>query len=186
MATNNTNTIRVTKAQKYNAAIALLEGKSPVVLPGKDDKAGVTMDAEYLCEFFRGELALLSKKNKAGGTKKLTPDQKKNEEYKDDIRAFLSLNPNLLVSANDLMVKLFMSKYPGVPWTNQKVASLLNAMADKLGKDGTVTDDSGELFKTPAKGKNKTLYQIKPEYVIPVEAEAEDADEGDVEDEDEA
>lgn len=187
MANNNTatatNTIRVTKTQKYNAAIALLEGKAPVVLPGSGDKAGVTMDADYLCDFFRSELALLSRKNKSGGSKKLTPDQKKNEGYKDDIRAYLSLNPQLVVSSNDIMTKVFMRKYPDVLWNSQKVSSLLNAMADKLDKDGNVTDDSGELTKTPGKGKNKTTYQIKPEYIISLESED---DEGETEDGDEA
>lgn len=166
----NTNTIRVTKAQKYNAAIALLEGKEPVVLPGKDDKAGVTMDAAYLTEFFKAELALLAKKNTtSSGNKKLTKAQQENEGYKANILAFMSANPNRLMTATDVMNEVLVPAYPKVTWSNQKAAALLNAMADKFDKDTGELVSAGKLDRVEGKGKAKTTFQIKPEYVAEVE-----------------
>lgn len=163
---NNTNTIRVTKAQKYRAAIALLEGKDPVVIPGKDDKAGVTMDAEYLCKFFTDELALLAKKNTTtSGNKKLTKAQEKNEVYKNVILAYLSANPALLVTATDIMENVLRPAYPSELWSNQKAAALLNAMCDKYDKDSGELVSEGKLNRVEGKGKAKTTFQIKPEYV---------------------
>lgn len=170
MATTNTTTAttkKVTKAQRNSDIILLLQGKE---VP---DKRTTVEDA---IAHLTHENELLARKNKPGKGKKLTKDQEKNEGYKDDIRAYLSANPSMLVSANDIMVKLFMPKYPDVLWSNQKVASLLNAMSDKYDKDGNCTDDTGELSKTPGKGKNKTTYQIKPEYILSGEDDAEDED----------
>lgn len=163
---NNITTKKVTKAQRNEDIIALLQNQ-PV-------KYGTTVDDAIAHLIHENEL--LSRKNKPGKGKKLTTDQKKNECYKDDIRAYLSENPALLVAASDLMVKLFMVKYPDVLWNTQKIVSLLNAMADKYDKDGNCTDDSGELYKIPGKGKNKTTYQIKPEYILSGEDNGEDED----------
>ena len=173
---STTNTIRVTKAQKYNAAIALLEGKPAVTVPGKDDKAGVTMDANYLCEFFRAELALLAKKNTTtSGNKKLTKAQEKNEEYKGVILSYLSANPTLIVTATDVMEKVLRPTYPAEIWSNQKAAALLNAMCDKYDKDSGELVSEGKLNRVEGKGKAKTTFQIKPEYVT-VEDEDTDAE----------
>ena len=166
MSTTNTNTIRVTKAQKYNAAIALLEGKAPTVIPGKDDKVGVTMDADYLCEFFRSELALLAKKNTTtSGNKKLTKAQEKNEEYKGVILSYMAAHPTAVMSATDVMEKVLRPAYPAELWTNQKSASLLNALSDKYDKETGELVSEGKLNRVQGKGKNSTTFQIKPEYI---------------------
>ena len=166
---NNTNTVRVTKAQKYSAAIALLEGKPAVVIPGKDDKAGVTMDKDYLCDFFRAEMAQLAKKNTTTGTKKLTKAQEKNEEYKGVSLAYMVSNPNTLMTATDVMEKVLRPAYPAELWTNQKVASLLNAMTDKYDKDTNELVSEGKLNRVQGKGKNGTTFQIKPEYLASID-----------------
>lgn len=166
MSDTTINTVRVTKAQKYSAIIALLEGKSAVTIPGKDDKQGVTLDAAYLCDFIRNELELLNKKNQAGsnGAKKLTKAQEKNEEYKAVILRYLAENPTLIVTATDIMEKLLRSAYPNEVWSNQKVAALMNAMADKYDADGVLVAE-GKLTRTQGKGKVRTTFQIKPEYL---------------------
>lgn len=174
---STTNTVRVTKAQKYSAAIALLEGKPAVTIPGKDDKAGVTMDKDYLCDFFRAEMAQLAKKNTTTGTKKLTKAQEKNEEYKGVILTYMAANPNAVMSATDVMEKVLRPAYPAELWTNQKVASLLNALSDKYDKETSELVSEGKLNRVQGKGKNNTTFQIKPEYAVTIEdGEDEDAE----------
>lgn len=170
MSNTTTNTVRVTKAQKYSAAIALLEGKSPVVVPAKDDKLGVTMDAEYICDFLKAEIALLAKKNTATGEKKLTSAQKANEGFKKSILAHLAANPALVVTATDIYEYL-RATYPAEVWSNQRAASLLNAMSDKYDKDTKELISEGKLNRVEGKGKTKTTFQIKPEYAVPEDAE---------------
>lgn len=166
-----TNTVRVTKSQKYDGIIALLEGKEPVFIPGKDDKLGVKMDAAYLVEFCKAEKALLAKKNTtADGTKKkLTKAQEKNEEYKGVILSYLAGNPKLIVTATDVMEKVLRPAYPAEVWSNQKAASLLNALSDKVDKDTKELISEGPLNRIEGKGKTKTTFQIKPEYAAEVE-----------------
>lgn len=161
MATTNT-TKKVTKVQRNNDIIAILRNE-PV-------QFGTTVEDAIAHLLHENEL-LSRKNNKSGGTKKLTKDQEQNEKYKDDIRKFLSENPARLVSANELMVELFMIQYPEKNWPTQKITALLNAMSDKLDKEGNIVDDSGELEKFPAKGKTRTLYRIKPDFVLAEEAE---------------
>lgn len=168
---STTNTVRITKSQKYNAAIVLLEGGNPVVIPGKDGKAGVTMDAAYICDFFRDELALLAKKNtNTGDKKKLTKAQEKNEQYKALILSHLRANPSLMVTATD-MYDVLRNAYPDELWSNQKSAALLNALSDKLDPDTGELISVGPLNRVQGRGKNKTTFQLKPEYVAEDEIE---------------
>lgn len=93
----NTNTVRVTKAQKYAAIITIIEAadaydNAPVVIPGvtlKDgtQKEDAVLDRETLIEFCNAEVAALSKKSKSKD--KLTPEQEKNLEYCDIILDYL-------------------------------------------------------------------------------------------------
>ena len=175
---STTNTVRVTKAQKFDGIIALLEGKNPVSIPGKDDKAGVKMDAAYLVEFCKAEKALLAKKNTTtNGNKKLTKAQEKNEEYKGVILSYLAAQPTLIVSATDVMEKVLRPTYPAEVWSNQKAASLLNALCDKFDKDSGELVSEGKLNRIEGKGKTKTTFQIRPEYAV----EAENDGDGDAE-----
>lgn len=178
MNKNTTTTVRVTKAQKYNAIIDLLNGGKPTVIPASGDKQGVTLDAKYLAEFCKAELALLSKKNSNTGNKKLTKAQELNEGFKKEILAYLRANPSLLVSASDIM-GIMSTAHPDTLWSNQKAASLLNAMSDKFDKDIGDLVSEGVLLRNEGKGKTKTTFQIKPEYVNADESDAEaEADEG--------
>lgn len=117
----NSTTVRVTKAQKFNGAIALLEGKPAVVIPGSDTREGVTLTAEYLCDFFRGELDLLAKKN--SGNSKPTKTQEENEVYKGLILDFLGTQENG-VTCTEIQ--------KGIPefadFNNQKVAALVRQL----------------------------------------------------------
>ena len=177
-----TNTVRITKAQKYDGIIALLEGKSAISIPGKDDKAGVTMDATYLMEFCKAEKALLAKKNTtAGGNKKLTKNQEKNETFKKVILSYLAANPALVVTATDVMEKVLRPTYPAEIWSNQKAASLLNALCDKVDKDSGEIVSEGVLDRIEGKGKTKTTFKIKSEYAVEAE-DADTEDDGEVED----
>lgn len=171
---STTNTVRITKAQKFDGIIALLEGKSAISVSGKDDKLGVTMDAAYLVEFCKSEKALLAKKNTStNGNKKPTKQQEKNENYKRTILAYLSANPALVVTATDVMEKLLRPTYPNEVWSNQRAASLLNAMSDKCNKDSGKVVSEGKLKRIEGKGKIKTTFQIKPQYVTVAEVEEE-------------
>lgn len=135
-----TNTVRVTKAQKFNAAIALLEGKPAVTIPGKDDKGGVTMDAAYLCDFFKEELALLAKKNSSD--KKPTKTQEENEGYKALILDFLRGQPNGVTCTD---IQKGVTEF--ADFNNQKVAALVRQLV-------TI----GDVTKATVKGKS--LFSI--------------------------
>lgn len=118
-----TNTVRVTKTMKFNGAIALLEGKAPVTIPGTEEKEGVTMDAAYLINFFNEELALLAKKNTKKTDGEPTEAQKKNEEYKELILDFLATHQDGATCTD--MIK-------GIPaffdFNTSKISSLTSAL----------------------------------------------------------
>lgn len=139
MATSNT--IRVTKAMKFNAAIALLEGNEPVVVPGTDDKAGVTMDAAYLCDFFRSELALLAKKNsKKDNNGELTEEQKAREAKKELILDFLALQEEGATCSD--MIK-------GIPALGGANTSAVSSLTSALVKEGRIKRLSPKKGRTP-------------------------------------
>lgn len=136
----NENMVRITKAQKFNAAITLLSGGDPVVIPDKDDKKGATLDAAYLCDFFREELALLAKKNTSD--KKPTQIQKENEEHKERILAFL-MGQTEGKTCTD--IQKGVPEFAGM--NNQKIASLMRQLFD-----------AGQVIKEVIKGKS--LFSI--------------------------
>lgn len=157
MANTNTTTVRVTKAQKYNAIIALLEGKEPIVIPGTDEKAGVTLDANYLCDFCHNELALLGKKN--SGDKKPTATQEANARYRELIMEYLAVQdaPKTCGEIGDNIPELS-------DFRSQKIAALLKKLVD-----------NGQVNKTVGK-KGQSLFAIAWEnpragYPLPAHTE---------------
>lgn len=168
---STTNTIRVTKSQKLDGVIALLEGKSAIVLPGKDDKLGVTLDAAYLIDFCKAEQDLLKRKNTtADGTKKkLTPQQKKNETFKAAILAYMSATPDKVFTAQEMMDNFLRPTYPTEIWSSQRAASLLTALSDKIDKDTQEVLSRGKLERVPGRGKINTTFQIRPEAIVDLE-----------------
>lgn len=125
--TTNTNIVRVTKAQKYNAIIALLEGKDPVVIPATETKQGVTLDAKFLCDFCRNELNLLEKKN--SGDKKPTATQEANAGLREKIMEYLlTLAPEESKTSTEIALAV-----PGII-TPQKAVPLMK----RLVEDGRV------------------------------------------------
>lgn len=175
----NTTTKKVTKAQRNSDIITMLQAPEvQAALESVKVKYGTTATAAI--EHLTHENTLLAKKNTTnGGNKKLTKAQKENEGYKKDILTFLRANPSRLITATEAMTEILAPAYPAVTWTNQKAAALLNAMSDKRDKDTGELISEGILDRVEGKGKTKTTFQIKPEYVS---VEAEDCGE-DMEDE---
>lgn len=146
MATTN-NVVRVTKSQKFDGAIALLEGKSPIVIPATEDKAGVTMDAQYLIDFFKSEQALLAKKNAKKSDGEPTEAQKKNEEYKGLILDFLaSLPDGEGATCTDLIkgIPAFVNE-DGTPFNTSRVSSLTTALVN----EGRIIRQKPKKGRTP-------------------------------------
>lgn len=121
--------IRVTKAQRFEDIKALLNGEAVTY--------GTTI--EVACEVLDHELELLAKKN-AGGDKKMTPTQKENEGYKEQILEFLAGLPedSQGVTCTEIL--------KGVPvlsdFSNQKVSALVRQLKN-----------AGRVVSTEVKGK---------------------------------
>lgn len=131
-----TNIVRVTKAQKYEGIMALLNGGSPVIIEGKDDKEGVTMDAAYLCDFCKGEMELLARKNTSD--KKPTATQAANEGHKALIMEFLSAQTEGVTCTD---VQKGVPEFSG--FNNQKIAALMRQLVE-----------AGKVTKSVVKGKS--------------------------------
>ena len=137
MATKNTTTKtpRVTKAQRYEDIIALLEGK-PV--------SHNTTQTDAV-EFCRNEIAMLAKKN-ATENKKPTKTQEANVGYKAEILSFLRSLPedDKGVTCSEILrgVPAIFNAGFGVP----KVSALCYMLVE----DGTVE---------AAEWKNKTVFR---------------------------
>lgn len=162
----NTNTIKkVTKAQRNLDIIAMLQDENVLAaLSNVKTKYGTT--AADAIAHLTHENELLSKKNtSASGNKKLTKAQQENEGYKADILAFMSANPSRVMTATEVMNEILVPAYPKVVWSNQKAAALLNALSDKKDKETGEVLVVGKLERVEGKGKAKTTFQIRPEYV---------------------
>ena len=146
---NNTNIIRVTKAQKFAVIKEFLPEDIRRVFPGNDDKADYVFDYAEALKFLENEMDLLSRKNSTESKKQIEA-QKIDAEYKEIILNYLAglseeedgktcteiLNNNHLID-REKETKL----------SNQKVASLLR----QLKTEGKVVDKKGKkgvnLFK---------------------------------------
>lgn len=121
------NTVkRITKAQKFEDVIALLNGN-----PAK------FIDKDGAVEFIRNEMTLLAKKN-ASDSRKPTATQEANEKYKALILEFLALQES---------GKTCTEIAKGVPdlsdFNNQKIAALMRQLVE-----------STMVNKTTVKGKS--------------------------------
>lgn len=108
------NTVkRITKAQKFEDIIALLNGNPAQFI----DKDGAV-------EFIKNEMALLAKKN-AADSRKPTATQEANEKYKALILEFLALQES---------GKTCTEIAKGVPdlseFNNQKIAALMRQLVE--------------------------------------------------------
>lgn len=125
--------IRVTKAQRFEDIKALLNGEAVTY--------GTTV--EVACEVLDHELELLAKKN-AGGDKKMTPTQKENEKFKEQIMEYLA---DLDADTDGVTCTEIFKAIPDLAaYSNQKVAALVR----QLKLDGRVvyTEKKGKsLFK---------------------------------------
>lgn len=141
--TNNTNVIRVTKAQKFAAIKDFLPSDLRRVFPGNDDKQDYVLDYAEAIQFLDETIDLLNRKN-SSESKKQVEAQKIDEEYKEIIVKYLASlsgeesgktcteilndNPNLV------------NRDKGTKLSNQKVASLLR----QLKVEGKVIDQKGK------------------------------------------
>lgn len=108
------NTVkRITKAQKFEDVIALLNGNPATFI----DKDGAV-------EFIRNEMALLAKKN-ASDSRKPTATQEANEKYKARILEFLSEQ-----ESGKTCTEIGKSVPELVDFNNQKIAALMRQLYD--------------------------------------------------------
>lgn len=121
--------IRVTKAQRFEDIKALLNGEAVTY--------GTTV--EVACEVLDHELELLAKKN-AGGDKKMTPTQKENEGYKEQILEFLAGLPE---DSKGVTCTEILKGIPALSdFSNQKVSALVRQLKN-----------AGRVVSTEVKGK---------------------------------
>lgn len=121
------NTVkRITKAQKFEDVIALLNGNPATFI----DKDGAV-------EFIRNEMALLAKKN-ASDSRKPTATQEANEKYKALILEFLSRQ-----EAGKTCTEIAKSVPELVDFNNQKIAALMRQLYD-----------ANKVCKATVKGKS--------------------------------
>lgn len=108
------NTVkRITKAQKFEDVIALLNGN-----PAK------FIDKDGAVEFIRNEMALLAKKN-ASDSHKPTATQEANEKYKARILEYLSEQ-----ESGKTCTEIGKSVPELVDFNNQKIAALMRQLYD--------------------------------------------------------
>ena len=121
------NTVkRITKAQKYEDVIALLNGN-----PAK------FLDVPGAEAFIRNEMALLAKKN-ASDSRKPTATQEANEKYKALILEFLSVQPE-----GRTCTEVAKSVPELNDFNNQKIAALMRQLVE-----------AGRVNKATVKGKS--------------------------------
>ena len=121
------NTVkRITKAQKFEDVIALLNGNPTKFI----DKDGAV-------EFIRNEMALLAKKN-ASDSRKPTATQEANEKYKALILEFLSRQ-----ESGKTCTEIAKSVPELFDFNNQKIAALMRQLVE-----------STMVNKTTVKGKS--------------------------------
>jgi hypothetical protein len=121
------NTVkRITKAQKFEDVIALLNGN-----PAK------FIDKDGAVEFIKNEMALLAKKN-ASDSRKPTATQEANEKYKALILEFLALQ-----ESGKTCTEIAKSVPDLSEFNNQKIAALMRQLVE-----------STLVNKTTVKGKS--------------------------------
>lgn len=88
MANTTITPVRVTKANKYETIIAMLEGKFDEKTFSADNHSPVTFGKNEAISFLTAEMDALAKKN--SGERKQTATQKENESFKEMIYTFLA------------------------------------------------------------------------------------------------
>lgn len=166
-------TIRVTKAQKFEAMKKMLDamsatyaevGKDPfeVRFPGTETREGYTFGVEQAKEFCDSELDILARKNSSSSDPtKLTAAQKENLVYKDEIKAFLGTLPEY--DENDADAKKGFTATEILTGTSlgakgfqiSKVTSLLT----QLGKGTSTRPGSMEVERIVGK-KGVALFRL--------------------------
>lgn len=137
--------VRVTKAQKLAAIKGMIAKDASVTFQGNAEKGkqDYLFNYEEVIAFLDKELELLSKKN--SGDKKLTVDQKKNEEYKADILDFLAGLPE---DSKGVTCTEMSKKIPSLSeYGSQKVSALCRQLKE-----------AGQVVANTEKGR--TLFAL--------------------------
>lgn len=85
--------------------------------------------------------------------------QNRNLEYKRAILSFLSENPELVLTATEVMEKVLRPAFPDEPWSSQLTASLLNSMSDKYDIQSGKLISKGVLTRIAKEG-SRTRYTL--------------------------
>lgn len=145
MSTTNTNTVRVTKAQKLEAIKKFIPETASVTFPGDDKKAAYVFDHAEIMAFIDKELDLLSRKN-SSGEKRPTETQEQNEKYKSDILDYLATLPEF--DDED-------KPFPGATCSDvlKNVASLAGYQVQKPSSLLRQLRDAGKVVPNSIKGR---------------------------------
>ncbi len=158
------DTIRVTKNQKFDAAIKMAETLRKyepdfaIDFPGTENKAGISFNLDNVLEFFRGEKEILARKStNSGDPGKMSDTQKKNEEFKKEIKEFLATLPSgdeapMGYSATDIYLGTSISK---AGYQLPKVTALLTQLGD-----GTKSRPGAHEIVRVKGPKGQTLFRL--------------------------
>lgn len=136
--TNTTNSVRVTKVQKYEAIKKILEqvdgSWDEIIIEAPRDKDGnktkddTVLDTTTLMEFCDAEIALLSRKS-SNSEKRQTPRQKENEDLKEKIMEYMAQQTEGK-TCTEIIREMSLEDSDGEPIGNQRVARLMKALKD--------------------------------------------------------
>ncbi len=156
--------IRITKAQKFDTAIAAINALREfrpdfsVDFSGTDTKSGATVDLNDLEDFFNREKSFLARKNSStGDPDKMSDTQKENQGFKDEIKEYLATLPvgddaPSGYSATDIFLHTSISKKG---YQLPKVTALLSQLSTGTkNRPGT-----GEVERVKG-AKGQTLFRL--------------------------
>lgn len=145
MSENTTKTPRITKAMKFEAVKALLNGETPTI----------NFSTEDAVAFVDHELALLEKKNANTGEKKPTAVQIANEGYKERIVDFLGEKSE---DKDGYTVTELKKLVPGFAEDDNISNNRITALLMQLGEGTENRPGEGKVARVEVKGK--ALYRL--------------------------
>ena len=131
-----TANVKMTKREKFSALLSLSDVQANPML----------------VEFINHEIELLDKKN---SSKKLTPTQTKNVEFKEQILDILQTEPNQVFTVTEILKMLDDGEL-----TNQRVSAILRQMCAP--KDGNPEDSAYPVIRFEE--KRKAYFKLNPYF----------------------
>lgn len=133
----NNSIVRVTKAQKLKAIRDSIPENFTTLFSGTDSRAEYIFDHDEAVSFIDSLLDALAKKNSKSG--ELSPDQKKNETYKQDILNYLQDKPEGAICTD---------MFKGIPSLFAFSVQKVSALANQLVNDGLLITEKGKKGAT--------------------------------------